>query len=117
MKFNQKLALNAYMLSLFQVESIEELSKDLKESRLESVDENGQSLFYHRLTQRLFENPHLSKDKLEAYDANIVRYTTQLGRDIKWKYFQYLTLLFVEIYLDRYFNDKEALFEYFPWLK
>jgi hypothetical protein len=111
MKFNQKLALNAYMLSLFQVESIEELSKDLKESRLESVDENGQSLFYHRLTQRLFENPHLSKDKLEEYDANIMRYTQELGRDIKWKYFQYLTLLFVEIYLDRYFDDKEALLD------
>ncbi len=109
MKFNQKLALNAYVLSLFQVESIEELSCDLKESRLEGVDENGQSLFYHRLTQTLFENPHLSKDKLEEYDSNIMRHTMALGRDIKWKYFQYLTLLFVEIYLDRYFEDKETL--------
>ena len=110
-KFNQKLALNAYMISLFGVESIEELSKDLKESRLEGVDENGQSLIFHRLTQRLFENPHLSKDKLEEYDANIMRYTEALGRDIKWKYFQYLTLLFVEIYLDRFFNEKEMLLD------
>jgi len=109
MKFNQKLALNAYMLSLFQVQSLEELSQDLKESRLEGVDENGQSLFYHRLTQRLFENPHLSKDKLEMYDANIMRHTRSLGRNIKWKYFQYLTLLFVEIYLDKYFEDKDVL--------
>ena len=111
MKFNQKLVLNHYLLSLFKVESIEELSKDLKESRLEKVDENCQSLFYHRLTQNLFENPHLTKDKLEEYDANIVRHTTALGRDIKWKYFQYLTLLFVEIYLDKYFNGKEALLD------
>lgn len=111
MKFNQKLVLNHYLLSLFKVESIEELSKDLKESRLEKVDENGQSLFYHRLTQNLFENPHLTKDKLEEYDANIVRHTTALGRDIKWKYFQYLTLLFVEIYLDKFFNDKEVLLD------
>lgn len=111
MKFNQKLVLNHYLLSLFKVESIEELSKDLKESRLEKIDENGQSLFYHRLTQNLFENPHITKDKLEEYDANIVRYTTALGRDIKWKYFQYLTLLFVEIYLDKFFSDKEALLD------
>lgn len=110
-KFNQKLVLNSYMISLFGVESIEELSKDLKESRLEGIDENGQSLIFHRLTQRLFENPHLSKDKLEEYDANIVRHTEALGRDIKWKYFQYLTLLFVEIYLDRFFNEKEQLLD------
>ena len=32
-----------------------------------------------------------------------------MGRGIKWKYFQYLSLLFVEIYLDKYFNDKEQL--------
>jgi hypothetical protein len=111
MKFNQKLALNSYMLSLFGVQSIEELSRKLKESRLEGVDENGQSFFYHGLTQKLFENPHLSKDKLEEYDANIMRHTEALGRDIKWKYFQYLTLLFAEIYLDRFFDDKEKLLE------
>ncbi len=110
-KFNQKLVLNSYMISLFGVESIEELSKDLKESRLEGIDENGQSLIFHRLTQRLFENPHLSKDKLEEYDASIVRHTEALGRDIKWKYFQYLTLLFVEIYLDKFFNEKGQLLD------
>ncbi|QEN03364.1 hypothetical protein EW093_01130 [Thiospirochaeta perfilievii] len=32
-----------------------------------------------------------------------------MGRDIKWKYFQYLSLLFVEIYLDQYFNEKDEL--------
>ena len=97
------------MLSLFEVKSLEELSSDLKEHRLEGVDEEGRTLFYHRLTQRLFQNPHLGKEKLQEYDANIMRHTKALRRDIKWKYFQYLTLLFVEIYLDRYFNEKERL--------
>jgi len=32
-----------------------------------------------------------------------------MGRDIQWKYFQYLSLLFVEVYLDKYFEDKELL--------
>src|SRR6185312_12455165 len=34
------------------------------------------------------------------------------GQDpIVWKYFQYLTLLFTEIYLDRYFRDPIALLQ------
>ena len=50
-------------------------------------------------------------------DQNIVTHTMRLnerriarGEDpIVWKYFQYLTLLFTEIYLDRYFHDPNAL--------
>lgn len=105
MEFNQKLVLNHYLFSLFKVESIEELSRELKDSCLEKIDKNSQSLFYHRLTHTLFDNPRLCKDNLEACDAHIVRHTEALGRDIQWKYFQYLTLLFVEIYLDKYFTD------------
>ena len=30
---------------------------------------------------------------------------------IQWKYYQYLALLFTEIYLDRYFSDRNALLE------
>jgi hypothetical protein len=29
--------------------------------------------------------------------------------EMAWKYFQWLSLLFVEIYLDRYFNDRQGL--------
>ncbi len=47
MKFNEKLVLNAYLLSLFGVDSFEELAKDLKDSRLEDLDENDNSLFYY----------------------------------------------------------------------
>ena len=54
---------------------------------------------------------------LLEYDQNIVTHTQRLnerritrGEDpIVWKYFQYLTLLFTEIYLDRYFRDPKAL--------
>jgi len=112
MKFNKKLILNSYLLSLFGVESFDELSKDLKNPRLESLDENDNSLFYHRLKDNLFEkNKLISNDKLLEYDENIVRHTKTMGRGIRWKYFQYLSLLFVEIYLDRYFDDKEQLLQ------
>jgi hypothetical protein len=110
MKFNEKLVLNAYLLSLFGVSSFEELAKDLKDSRLEALDENDNSLFYHELKDKLVSTHKvISDDKLLEYDENIVRHTKSMGRDIKWKYFQYLSLLFVEIYLDKYFEDKEQL--------
>ncbi len=110
MKFNEKLVLNSYLLSLFGVGSFEELAKDLKSSRLEALDENDTSLFFHSLKDKLVSTHKIiSDDKLLEYDENIVRHTKTMGRGIKWKYFQYLSLLFVEIYLDRYFEDKEQL--------
>lgn len=112
MKFNEKLVLNSYLLSLFGVGSFEELAKDLKASRLEELDENDNSLFYHELKDKLVSTHKIiSDDKLQEYDENIVRYTKAMGRGIKWKYFQYLSLLFIEIYLDKYFDDKEQLLE------
>jgi len=110
MKFNEKLVLNSYMLSLFGVDSFEELAKELKDSRLEELDENDNTFFYHELKDKLISTgKKISDDKLLEYDENIVRHTKALGRDIRWKYFQYLSLLFVEIYLDKYFEDKEQL--------
>lgn len=98
------------MLSLFGVMSFEELAKNLKESRFEELDENDNTCFYHELKDKLVTtNKIISDDELLEYDENIVRHTKTIGRDIKWKYFQYLSLLFVEIYLDKYFEDKEQL--------
>ncbi|CAA6803307.1 MAG: FIG00641605: hypothetical protein [uncultured Campylobacterales bacterium] len=112
MKFNEKLVLNSYLLSLLGVENFEELAKDLKASRLEELDENDNSLFYHELKDKLVSTHKIiSDDKLQEYDENIVRHTKTMGRGIKWKYFQYLSLLFIEIYLDKYFDDKEQLLE------
>ncbi len=110
MKFNKKLVLSSYVLSLFGVGNFEELAKELKDSHLEELDENDNTLFYHKLTDNLITTEKkISDDKLLEYDENIVRHTKTMGRGIKWKYFQYLSLLFVEIYLDKYFNDKEQL--------
>ena len=112
MKFNEKLVLNSYLLSLFGVNSFEELASYLKASRLEDLDENDNTFFYHELKDKLIStDKKISDDKLLEYDENIVRYTKTMGRGIKWKYFQYLSLLFVEIYLDKYFDDKEQLLE------
>lgn len=110
MKFNEKLVLNSYIFSLLGVKDLEELSKSFKdEIRNEKLDEEGVSLFYYAITSRLFDDAKLDKIKLLEYDSNIVQHTKKLNQPIKWKYFQYITLLFVEIYLDMYCNSKETL--------
>lgn len=117
LKFYQRLVLNQWMLKLFGVNRFEDLAEDLKGPHLEGLDENNVSKFHHALKLRLFESTELPHDLLLAYDQNIVRHWKQITnrrnaiekRTLWPKYFQYLTLLFTEIYLDRYFSGAEAL--------
>ncbi len=112
MKFNDKLVLNSWLLSLLGMNSFETLAKEFDDSILLGVDENENSYFYNRLVNNITAiRKTISNDKLQEYDENIVRHTKAMGRDIKWKYFQYLSLLFIEIYLDHYFSDKEELLD------
>jgi hypothetical protein len=115
LKFSQKLLLNQWMLGLFEVETLEQLVGELKDENLEKYDENNVSLFHHALTARLFQRGELSNEVLLGYDENIFRHTQRLNAHrtptIRWKYFQYVSLLFTEIYLDRYFRDSDALLE------
>lgn len=112
-KLSNALLLNRYMLSLFGTSSLEALSEHLKDPVLEGYDENNVSLFYHEICRRLFPNGELTAEKLLEYDQNIYRHTEQISKErderIRWKYFQYLSLLFTEIYLDRYFCSREKL--------
>ena len=115
--FVRKLVLNQWVLSLFDVQHFEELAKDLRDETLEGLDENNIHHFYHVLTAHHFNLTQLPADLLLEYDQNIVRHTQRLNErritcgeePIVWKYFQYLALLFSEIYLDRYFRDPKAL--------
>lgn len=117
MPFPLKLVLNQWLLSLFEVERFEKIAEHLRDDRLEGMDENNIHRFHHELTARFFELEALPKELLLEYDQNIVRHTRRLNerritageQPIVWKYFQYLTLLFTEIYLDRYFRDAMAL--------
>jgi len=118
LKFDQRLVLNRYMLGLFGVESFEELALGLKEPEYELTDEENVTQLMRVVAAR-FPNRDAaaargpSDDDLLRYDANIVRHTRRIGlgrgEPIRWKYFQYLALLFAEIYLDRYFTDADAL--------
>ncbi|UYZ13740.1 DEAD/DEAH box helicase family protein [Brevibacillus sp. WF146] len=111
--FNKRLVLNRFMLHLFEADNFDDLVMGMKEPELEGWDSDNISHFYHFLSNRLFDRPKLSNEMLRQYDENIVRHTMRINlkrkEPIKWKYFQYLSLLFTEIYLDRYFTDSEAL--------
>ena len=115
--FAHKLVLNQWLLSLFNVKRFEDLAEHLRNEALEGLDENNIHHFHHALTAQLFNLTRLPTELLLEYDQNIVRHTQRLNErritrgdePIVWKYFQYLTLLFSEIYLDRYFRDPKAL--------
>ena len=113
MRFDQRLVLNQWILSLFEADSFIPLTEGLHDTTLEGVDENNVSRFHHVIAARLFERKQLSRDLLLIYDQNIVRHTRAISarrhEPLRWKYFQYLSLLFTEIYLDRYFRNPEQL--------
>lgn len=115
--FAYKLVLNQWLLSLFNAKRFEDLAEPLRNEVLEGLDENNVHRFHHALTAQLFNLTQLPTELLLEYDQNIVRHTQRLNErrltrgdePVVWKYFQYLALLFTEIYLDRYFRDPQAL--------
>lgn len=126
LKFDQKLVLNQWILRLFEVSSFDHLAEGMKIPELEGFDEDNVSRFYHVLRARLpapksrqaglSDHEELPFDVLLGYDQNIVRHWKRITehRNLEShilypKYFQYLSLLFTEIYLDRYFRDTERL--------
>lgn len=129
-KFRNKLLLNQWVLTLFGIDPFTEptipgiarplpfhaLSSLIRDPRMEGIGEDGMHRFYHNLVNsQLFWGEHciLTREELRTYEENIIRHTRTLNerreRPIVWKYYQWLTLIFVEIYLDRFFRDAEAL--------
>ena len=134
-EFSQSLVLTQWLFGLFGLDSVDgyypldggrkvpllEAFKQrfqLNEHSEEGLDADNVHRFHHALVNQISgELPGISKDELLAFDQNIVHHTLALNterslrreRPIVWKYYQYLALLFVEIYLDRYFRDPQAL--------
>jgi len=128
-KFRNKLLLNQWLISLFGIDPLAEqrlrgqavrpfhiLADPLKDPRLEGLDHDNLHKFYHALVNsNLFWNDlcALTKEQILLYEENIVRHTMTINekrhRPVVWKYYQWLTLLFVEIYLDRFFSNRENL--------
>lgn len=119
LSFHNQLVLNRFMFRFFKDGTLHGLKIRLGEDRFEGIHEDGQSLFFHELSNYLFEVDLIDLDELRRYDLNIVKHWQQITehRNLKedtvlnMKYFQYLSLLFTEIYLDWYFNRKQELLD------
>ena len=109
--FDDQLVLFKYFLNELQLNSLEDLSKELNSTDYEGVNESGNTYFYEYIAHVCkMRKANVSADKLRLYDDNICRHTRRIEekRDgLYWKYFQYVALLFTEMYLDRYFSDAE----------
>jgi hypothetical protein len=102
--------------------------RDLKAFRdlYQLSPDSPEGLSEHTGNHRYFEaivnaivNKAIPNDRLAGYEQNILQHTQAINTTrlhhgqpkIEWKYFQYLALLFTEIYLDRYFADPQSLRE------
>ena len=117
--FHQELVLNHWMMGFFKGGSLLALKNRLGEDRHEGVEDDGQTGFFHELHQNLLELERISEQELRRYDLNIVQHWQAIterrnkleGVVLNMKYFQYLSLLFTEIYLDWYFYRRQQLLD------
>ena len=115
--FHQELVLNHWMMGFFNGGNINALKEGLGEDRHEGIDEDGQTGFFHALQHDLFQPDLISQHDMRRYDLNIVQHWNAITEKrnklestvLNMKYFQYLSLLFTEIYLDWYFNHRQQL--------
>lgn len=128
--FGDRLVLNQWLISLFGVDPLVEheargravrpfhrLVDRLRQTR-EGLGPDGRHHFFHELLEGDFFRmgaAAVTADELRRYEDNVVSHTAAVNerrppdRQIRWKYFQWLVLIFVEAYLDRYFSDRAKL--------
>lgn len=106
MNIEKYLVLNKYFLGLFGEEDNRGLLRYLKS--VEEGERDGLTNFAINLMTK--EGVKLPKDELKRYDQNIQEYLRKINQSrperIRLKYFQYLAVLFTEIFLDRLKNRK-----------
>lgn len=110
-KINKRLVLNKFFLSLLGMKSFDDIQSKFKDISLEKFDSLESSGFVSEIENKYREDIKLDILKVKEYDQNILKHLENINTNkeikIKLKYFQYFILLFVEIYLDKYFSDKE----------
>lgn len=112
--FNDRIVLFRYFLSLFGKQTLSALGGKLNDVEFEGYDDNQNTYFFDYLDRLCHINQNtvkINRDQLRLYDENICRYIRHIGdkrSGLKLKYFQYIALLFTEMYLDRYFSDRQA---------
>ena len=108
MRLERQLVLNRFLQSLFRAESLEDIK-----TRLQNVPEgfagDGHSHFFHAL-EMVWKG---DVQTLAEYDARVLEHQARLahhrGSSFSFRYFQYLALVYSEVYLDRLTADPVTL--------
>lgn len=110
--FEQKLVLNAWFLDQLGARDFEDLKADFAD--LAQVEDS--SPFLVALTSKRKERLRLDPQKLVEYDSHIANHWERItkkrqsgGEKPRLLYFQWLSLLASELYLDLWFSDPEGL--------
>lgn len=110
MAISEKLVLFKYLLHQFGFEKFEDLQRKFADEELKA-ESSDRSVFYAVLKDKIV----FSTEDLLRFDENIIEHLSRINRQrqtkINLKYYQYLSLLFTEYYLDRFFADKDSLLE------
>lgn len=107
--FDSLLILFRFFLNEIGVTELSTLGKTLNSEEYEGIGPNGDSYFYEYI--KSIPGLKIEQSLLRQYDENILRHLKHIGEKrggLRLKYFQYISLLFSEIYLDRYFSDADA---------
>lgn len=112
--FGSQTVLFHWMLHQFEASSWEALPIDALKAAESAPWVTTPTPFAEALKHRLFPLRRLPNDLLDRLDARVFAATERVNErrgaePIRWKYFQYLALLFTEYYLERLFSDREAL--------
>ena len=119
-RLENRLVLLAWLNSLFGYKDNRELLTDMREAD-EGFDSYGHSFVYHRLAGR-GDKVKIPLAVLRRYDENIRAHLDAMNKHraepITLRYFQHLSVLYAEIFLDWYFNNRgkllRALNEFVP---
>ena len=108
---NNRLVLFEYMLEQLNCDTWTTLQKTLRNMD-ETYDSEGFSYFFQALKGL---DPRISEEELKRYDQNIKSYMESINNRrtemIHLKYFQYVAVLFTEIFLDNRFRKTDEFIE------
>ena len=111
MALERCLVLSRYFHHLFGAERFDDLRRALRDQE-EGPGPDGHSRFFHVLAGRA--GLRIDRQALADYDLRILAYETRLAKNRRaepfrtFKYFQYLALLYSEVFLDRLTADPKA---------
>lgn len=120
-----KQVLNQWLISQFGFDPLASIKKGKKKLRAleplsatlrsapEGLTADNLHHFFKVLDIHLQDKAAITRADLMRYEQNIVSHTLAINeqrtRPIVWKYYQWLSLLFAEVYLDRFFANRESL--------